>query len=82
MRAYAHDLKVFFDVVAKEPAEVTSRDVLAFVAAQQRPRPGAENVVRISDGGAGLVGVDDQAAPGGGVELVRLSRRARRRRRA
>ena len=54
VRAYAHDLKVFFAVVGKEPAEVTPRDVLDFVAAQQRPRAGAENVVRISDGGAGL----------------------------
>jgi integrase len=41
-------------VVGKEPVEVTSRDVLDFVRAQQRPRAGAEKVVRISDGGAGL----------------------------
>lgn len=54
VRAYAHDLKVFFTVVGKEPAEVTPRDVLDFVAAQQRPRAGAEKIVRISDGGAGL----------------------------
>jgi site-specific recombinase XerD len=54
VRAYAHDLKVFFSVVAREPAEVTSRDVLDFVAAQQRPRVGAERVVRISDGSGGL----------------------------
>ena len=54
VRAYAHDLKVFFAVVGKEPTDVTPRDVLEFVAAQQRPRSGAENVVRISDGAAGL----------------------------
>ncbi len=54
VRAYAHDLKTFFAVVGKEPVEVTPRDVLEFVAAQQRPRSGAENVVRISDGAAGL----------------------------
>jgi site-specific recombinase XerD len=54
VRAYAHDLKVFFAVVGKDPSEVTPRDVLSFVAGQQRPRPGAENLVRISDGGAGL----------------------------
>ena len=54
VRAYAHDLKAFFDVVGKDPVEVTPREVLAFVVAQQRPRPGAENLVRISDGGAGL----------------------------
>ena len=33
VRAYAHDLKAFFDVVGKDPGEVTSRDVLAFVVA-------------------------------------------------
>lgn len=54
VRAYAHDLKVFFKVVGKDPTEVMPADVLAFVAEQQRPRPGAENVVRISDGRAGL----------------------------
>ncbi len=54
VRAYAHDLSVFFGVVGKEPAEVTPKDVLRFVAAQQRPRKGAENVVRISDGESGL----------------------------
>jgi site-specific recombinase XerD len=55
VRAYAHDLKVFFSVVAMEPEEVTARDVLEFVVAQQRPRAGAEKIVRISDGGAGLL---------------------------
>ena len=54
VRAYAHDLSVFFGVVGKEPAEVTPKDVLRFVTAQRRPRKGAENVVRISDGGSGL----------------------------
>ena len=54
MRAYAHDLSVFFGVVGKEPAEVTPKDVLRFVTAQRRPRKGAENVVRISDGESGL----------------------------
>ena len=53
VRCYAHDLSVFFTVVAKEPVEVTPKDVMAFVTAQRRPRPGAENVVRI-DGGSGL----------------------------
>lgn len=54
VRAYAHDLKVFFEVVGKEPAEVTPADVLGFISAQRRPRSGAENVVRISDGSGGL----------------------------
>ena len=54
VRAYAHDLSVFFGVVGKEPADVTTKDVLRFVTAQRQPRKGAENVVRISDGGSGL----------------------------
>jgi integrase/recombinase XerD len=54
VRAYAHDLKVFFAFVSKEPGEVTPRDVLAFIVGQQRSRNGADNVVRISDGGSGL----------------------------
>jgi integrase/recombinase XerD len=54
VRAYAHDLKVFFSVVDKDPVEVTPPDVLAFVSEQNRPRGGADNVVRISDGRAGL----------------------------
>jgi site-specific recombinase XerD len=54
VRAYAHDLKVFFGSVDKEPCEVTPKDVLSFITSQQRSRAGAGNVVRISDGGAGL----------------------------
>lgn len=50
--ATAYDLKVFFGVVGKEPAEVTSADVFAFLAAQRAPR--REKVVRIEDGEAGL----------------------------
>ena len=53
VRAYAHDLSVFFSVVKKDPLEVRPKDVMAFVTAQRRPKPGAENVVRI-DGSAGL----------------------------
>ena len=52
--AYAHDLKTFFGVVRKDPVEVTPADVLAFVVAQNRPRDGVGNVVRISDGRSGL----------------------------
>ena len=51
--AVAYDLKVFFEVVAKEPAEVTAADVFAFLAAQRAPRRG-ERVVRIEDGEPGL----------------------------
>jgi integrase/recombinase XerD len=54
VRAYAHDLSVFFSVVKKEPTAVRPKDVMAFVTAQRRPKPGSENVVRIADGSAGL----------------------------
>jgi integrase/recombinase XerD len=42
--AVAYDLKVFFEVVAKDPADVASADVFAFLAAQRAPRRG-ERVV-------------------------------------
>jgi integrase/recombinase XerD len=54
VRAYAHDLSVFFSVVEKDPTEVRPKDVMSFVTAQRRARPGAENVVRIADGSSGL----------------------------
>ncbi len=54
VRAYAHDLSVFFSVVKKDPLEVRPKDVMSFVTVQRRPKAGAENVVRIADGSAGL----------------------------
>src|ERR671910_70653 len=54
VKAYAHDLKVFFSVVGGDPVDIGPADVLAFVTEQNRPRDGADNVVRISDGRAGL----------------------------
>jgi len=51
--ATAYDLKVFFTVVGKEPAQVTAPDVFAFLKAQRAPRLG-ERVVRLEDGEAGL----------------------------
>jgi integrase/recombinase XerD len=50
--ATAYDLKVFFEVVGKEPAEVRSADVFVFLGQQRTPRHG--NVVRIEDGEGGL----------------------------
>ena len=51
--ATAYDLKVFFEVIGgKEPAEVTSADVFAFLGHQRMPR--YEKVVRIGDGEGGL----------------------------
>ena len=54
VHAYAHDLKAFFTVVAKDPVDVTPADVMAFVTEQRQPRPGAENVVHFPDAGSGL----------------------------
>jgi len=51
--ASAFDLKVFFTVVAKDPVEVDTNDVLAFIAPQRQPRRGAM-VIRIEDGERGL----------------------------
>jgi len=51
--ATAFDLKVFFSVVRKEPAEVTTADVFAFIKAQREPRMG-DRVVRLEDGESGL----------------------------
>ena len=51
--AVASDLKIFFTVVAKPPAEVTAGDVFGFLAAQRAPRHGVR-VVRLEDGEAGL----------------------------
>ena len=51
--ATAYDLKVFFTVVGKEPADVTTRDVLAFLKHQRSPRRGP-GVVRLEDGETGL----------------------------
>lgn len=51
--AAAYDLKVFFGVVGKEPAAVTTADVLEFITAQRAPCRG-EKVVRLEDGEPGL----------------------------
>ena len=45
VRAAAFDLKAFFTVVGKDPLEVTSADVLDFIAAQR----GDRTVVRLAD---------------------------------
>ena len=51
--ATAFDLKVFFAVIDKDPADVVTTDVLAFIKAQREPRHGVK-VVRIEDGESGL----------------------------
>jgi integrase/recombinase XerD len=57
--ATAYDLKVFFDVVAKAPDEVSTADVLGFITVQR-------------NGGAGRVQV---AASGGGLSTRSVRRR-------
>jgi len=51
--ATAYDLKVFFSIIDKDPVEVDTADILAFIKAQREPRRGTK-VVRIEDGEAGL----------------------------
>lgn len=51
--AIGFDLKVFFTLVGKEPADVTCADVLGFIESQRRPVRG-DNVLRLEDGEAGL----------------------------
>jgi site-specific recombinase XerD len=50
--AAGFDLKVFFTLIEKDPVEVTTADVLAFITAQRSA--GDPNVVRLSDGESGL----------------------------
>jgi integrase/recombinase XerD len=51
--AVGFDLKEFFSVVPKDPADVTTADVFAFIKAQRQPRLG-DRVVRLEDGESGL----------------------------
>ncbi|MER7694807.1 tyrosine-type recombinase/integrase [Streptomyces sp. NPDC097610] len=53
MLATAYDLKVFFSTVPKEPVDVVTADVFAFITAQKAPRRGPK-VIRLEDGEAGL----------------------------
>jgi integrase/recombinase XerD len=50
LRAVAHDLKTFFAVVGKSPAEVVAADVFDFLSHQR----GDRSVVRLVDGESGL----------------------------
>ena len=51
--ATVSDLRAFFAVVSKPVPEVTTADVLEFIAEQRRPR-GDGRVVRLADGESGL----------------------------
>ena len=69
--ATAYDLKVFFEVVGKEPARVSTADVFAFIAAQRAPRRGCRcGAARGRRGWA--VGAHDQATIGERVRAVRV----------
>jgi hypothetical protein len=70
--ATASDLRVFFGVVEKRPAEVTPQDVLGFITAQRRGH-GDGRVVRLVDRRGGVVGPDDQASAVVGVGAVFVS---------
>lgn len=50
LRAVAHDLKTFFAVVGRPPAEVVAADVFGFVGHQR----GDRTVIRLSDRESGL----------------------------
>jgi len=51
--ATAFDLKVFFSFIDKDPGDVVTADILAFIKAQREPRLG-DRVVRIEGGQSGL----------------------------
>jgi site-specific recombinase XerD len=51
--AAASDLRVFFAAVGSSPVDVTTPDVLAFIAEQRKPR-GDGRIVRLVDGESGL----------------------------
>ena len=68
VRAYAHDLKMFFGFVGKEPAEVTPKDVLAFIVGQQRSRSRCRQRGADQRRPVGPVVGHGQAPAGGGVE--------------
>lgn len=53
VKATASDLRAFFRVVSKEPAEVTTSDVMGFITAQRRGDPRG-NLVSLTGGGSGL----------------------------
>jgi integrase len=52
--AAAFDLKVFFTVVDKKPADVRSADVLAFVTAQRTGRPSIDGALQPVDDNEGV----------------------------
>ena len=80
VRAYAHDLSVFFGVIRKEPKDVTSKDVLRFVTEQRRPREGCRERRADLRRRLGVGNLDHQATACRGVQPLWLPRRPGRRR--
>ena len=77
--AVAYDLKVFFTVIVKQPADITTADVLTFIKAQRAPRRGA-GVLRPGGRRARAFRPHDQTPTGQRVRVVRLSHCQGRRR--
>ena len=78
--ATAYDLKVFFEVVGgKDPSEVSAADVFAFLGQQRNAARGEGGADRGRRGW--VVGADDRPAAVERRWSVRVSDRARRRRR-
>ncbi len=66
VRAYAHDLKVFFSIVAKDPVEVTPADVMRLRDRPAAPAAGRrERGADFPDARLGAVTGDGHASPGG-----------------
>jgi integrase len=70
--ATAYDLKVFFTVVDKPPAEVTTSDVLGFITAQRHG--GARGDVPVNPVPRGLPTRREKSRPRQGVSLIRTRR--------
>jgi integrase/recombinase XerD len=77
--ATAYDLLVFFSVVPKEPAHVTTADVFAFLQKQRTARVDPK-LVRLEDGEAGLAVRTIKRRLAQRFRLVCLPRRTRGRR--
>jgi len=65
--AAAYDLRVFFTEVVKQPAEVSTADVLGFINSQRAPRRGPRLITRLeamkNSSSRQCVGRDPAASP-------------------
>jgi hypothetical protein len=68
VRAYAHDLSVFFSVVKKEPTQVRPKDVMVLAATLSEHEPAtlrAHGSARLRDDGGARTLVATGVSPGG-----------------